>query len=139
VWFRRAAAQGVVDSQYNLGLLYEAGRGVSKNLREAYRWFAIAANAGDVASREKQVAIEAQLAAGERAGLDREAAAFRPGISESAEADVVLPPATTLAETQAFLARRGYYLGPVDGQSSAALKAAAAAYLRDNPGASGSL
>jgi localization factor PodJL len=136
VWFRRAADRGVVDSQYNLGLLYEAGDGVAKNLREAYRWFAIGANAGDVASREKQVEIEARLAPAERAGLERDAA-FRPGAAQSTEADTVLPPATTLTETQAFLARRGYYVGPVDGQPSPGLKAAAAAYLRDNPGAAG--
>lgn len=136
-WFRRAADRGVVDSQYNLGLLYETGRGVPKNLREAYRWFSIAANAGDIASREKQIEVEAQLAPAERAALDSDAARFRPDAGQAAESDLVVPPATTLTETQAFLARRGYYVGPVDGQSSPALKAAAAAYLRDNPGVAG--
>lgn len=133
-WFRRAADLGVVDSQYNLGLLYEAGRGAPQNLREAYRWFSVAANAGDLAAREKQLALEARLPPAERAALDREAAGYRPAAAR-AEPDPIVPPATTLAETQALLARRGYYVGPVDGVNSAQLKAAAAAWLRDHPGA----
>ena len=131
IWFRRAADRGVVDSQHNLGLLYEAGRGVQKNLSEAYRWFSIAANAGDMASREKALQLEARLKPTERAGLDREAASFQPGAGSAAEPAALVPPATTLAETQALLARQGYYVGPIDGLSTPALKAAAAAYLRD--------
>lgn len=132
-WFRRAAARGVVDSQYNLGLLYEAGEGVARNLREAYRWYSIAANAGDVASREKQVEIEARLTPGERASLDREVRNFEPGAAPTSDGGHVIAPATTVAETQALLARRGYYVGPLDGVVSPAFRAAAAAYLRDHP------
>lgn len=137
LWFRRAAERGVVDSQYNLGLLYEAGRGVSRNVREAYRWFAIAANAGDLPSREKQVELEVRLPFAERAGLDQAAAQFRPGEPSLSPDSVVIPPAATVAETQALLARRGYYVGPLDGRPSADLRAAAAAFLKDNPGAAG--
>lgn len=134
-WFRRAAERGVVDSQFNLGLLYESGRGVSRNLREAYRWFSIAANAGDLAAREKQVELEGRLSAVERAGLDRDSVAFRPGLAPAAdrEPDPLVPPATTLAETQTLLARQGYYVGPADGVATPQLRAAAAAYLRDHP------
>lgn len=132
-WFRRAADRGVVDSQYNLGLLYEAGRGVEKNLREAYRWFAVAANAGDVTAREKQVELEARLTPAERGGLDREVSEYRPGQAAPGDLALVIPPAQTLAETQALLARKGYYLGPVDGVASPALRSAAAAYSRAHP------
>ena len=117
----------------NLALLYEAGRGVQKNLREAYRWFALAANAGDASAREKQVEIEARLKAGERSGLDREVSGFQPGAPAPADLAAVIPPAVTLAETQALLARKGYYLGPVDGVASPAFRSAATAYLRDHP------
>jgi localization factor PodJL len=132
-WFRRAADRGVVDSQYNLGLLYEAGRGVEKNRREAYRWFAVAANAGDVAAREKQVELEARLTPAERGGLDRDAAGYQPGAAALGDTTIVIPPAQSLAETQALLARKGYYVGPVDGISSATFRAAASTYLRDHP------
>ena len=133
IWFRRAADQGVVDSQYNLGLLYQAGQGVDRNLREAYRWFTVAANAGDGLSREKAVALEAVIKAGERAGLAREAAAFQPGAATPADPVILIPPATTLAETQALLSRQGYYLGPIDGAPNPNLEAATAAYARDHP------
>lgn len=132
-WFRRAADRGVVDSQFNLGLLYEAGRGVPRNLREAYRWFAIAANAGDLAAREKQVEIEGRLSVRERADLDRESSAYQPAPVSTPDPGIVVPPATTLAETQVLLSRQGYYVGPVDGQPTPQLKAAAQAYLRDHP------
>ena len=132
-WFRRAADRGVVDAQYNLALLYEAGRGVEKNLREAYRWFAVAANAGDAAAREKQVEIEARLRGGERSGLDREVSGFQPGAGAPSDLASVIPPAESLAETQALLARKGYYVGPVDGVASPAFRSAAQAYLRDHP------
>lgn len=131
-WFKRAAERGVVDSQYNLGVLYEAGRGVDRNLREAYRWYAVAANAGDMAAREKQVALEGRLTAAERAGLDRDVSGFQPGALTADPAEVI-PPATTVAETQALLARQGYYVGPIDGVASQAFRQASAAYLRDHP------
>lgn len=135
-WFRRAAELGVVDSQYNLGLLYEAGRGVDRNLREAYRWFAVAANAGDAVSREKVVELEAKLKAAERGDVDRAVKGFTPGAAaQSADPDrgLVIAPATTVAETQALLARLGYYVGPVDGTPTPAFRTAVAAYQRDQP------
>lgn len=133
-WFRRAAGAGVVDAQYNLGRMYEAGRGVDRNLREAYRWYSIAANAGDLTARERQLALESQLAPGERSDLDRAVAAFRPGAPAGGDSAIVIPPAATVAETQALLARQGYYLGPVDGVATPSLRAAANAYLADHPG-----
>ncbi|PZQ64794.1 MAG: hypothetical protein DI570_03990 [Phenylobacterium zucineum] len=135
VWFRKAAEQGIVDSQYNLGLLYEAGRGVEKNLSEAYRWFSIAANAGDTAAREKQLEVESLLKASERSALDRAAAGFKPGASQPAQGQDVIGPAATVSDTQALLARKGYYVGPIDGVPSPAFRAAAAAFLRDQDAA----
>ncbi|MFX8637285.1 sel1 repeat family protein, partial [Acinetobacter baumannii] len=43
-WFRKAAEQGVVDSQYNLARLYDnGGYGVPQNKAEAYKWYLVAA------------------------------------------------------------------------------------------------
>ncbi|WP_165843872.1 tetratricopeptide repeat protein [Phenylobacterium kunshanense] len=131
-WFRKAAEQGVLDSQYNLGLLYESGRGVDRNLPEAYRWFARAAEAGDPAARQKQLAVARQLGATERAALGIPAPSAPSGPGRGDElATLVIAPATTVAETQALLARHGYYAGPMDGVASPAFRAAADAYLRD--------
>lgn len=131
-WFRRAADRGVVDSQYNLGLLYEAGRGVGRNLREAYKWFSVAANAGDVAAREKQIDLERRLKVSERAAVDGDVAAFKADGATSGR-EIVIAPASSVAESQALLARKGYYVGPADGAGSDAYRAAANAYLRDHP------
>jgi peptidoglycan hydrolase-like protein with peptidoglycan-binding domain len=54
-------------------------------------------------------------------------------ISSKLESARNVSPATTLAETQALLARQGYYVGPVDGVTSPQFRAAAQAYLRDHP------
>jgi localization factor PodJL len=53
-WFRKAAAYGVVDSQYNLGILYARGNGVERDLAEAYKWFTLAAKAGDREAARKR-------------------------------------------------------------------------------------
>ena len=47
-WLKRAADQGLIDSQYNVARIYENGdQGVAPNLTQAYRWYLIAARAGD--------------------------------------------------------------------------------------------
>jgi TPR repeat protein len=37
-WYLRAAEQGMVDAQAKLAEMYEEGRGVPKDLKEAERW-----------------------------------------------------------------------------------------------------
>ena len=46
-WYRRAAEQGDVDSQWNLGVMYDIGRGVVHNDKEAVKWYRLAAERGD--------------------------------------------------------------------------------------------
>jgi localization factor PodJL len=60
-WFRKAAAYGVMDSQYNLAILYARGIGVQADLAEAYRWFALAAAKGDADAARKRDQVAAQL------------------------------------------------------------------------------
>ncbi len=45
-WFRKAAAQGHPEAQYNLGLMHYNGQGVPKNDVEAAKWFRKAAAQG---------------------------------------------------------------------------------------------
>jgi TPR repeat protein len=49
-WFRRAADQGDPDAQYNLGLMYEKGRGVSQDDAEALEWYRRAEDQGNAAA-----------------------------------------------------------------------------------------
>ena len=39
-WYRKAAMQGNITSQYNLGLKYQHGDGIRRNYKLAYYWFA---------------------------------------------------------------------------------------------------
>lgn len=44
---RLMAEQGNAEAQFNLGLMYDRGRGVLKDKREAIRWYRAAAGQGD--------------------------------------------------------------------------------------------
>ena len=44
--FRLSAKQGNVKAQYNLGYMYEIGKGVPQDYREAAKWFRVAAKKG---------------------------------------------------------------------------------------------
>ncbi|AKI02312.1 putative peptidoglycan binding protein,Sel1 repeat protein [Hoeflea sp. IMCC20628] len=72
-WFDRAAEVGVRDSQVNLAILYARGDGVTRDLEQSYKWFAIAANDGD-----KDAAVK----------RDEVFNALRPEQAESARAAV---------------------------------------------------
>ena len=45
-WYRIAAEQGYADAQYNLGIMYDNGRGVPQDYAEAVRWYRKAAEQG---------------------------------------------------------------------------------------------
>ena len=51
-WYRKAAEQGFVDAQANLGMMYYHGQGVSRDHKEAARWLQLAADRGDTESAE---------------------------------------------------------------------------------------
>ena len=67
-WLLKAAGRGLIDSQYNVARIYENGEeGVAPNVGEAYKWYMIAARAGDDDAR----------AAAERLGVSVPASARR--------------------------------------------------------------
>jgi TPR repeat protein len=49
--FLAAAKEGHIDSQFNVGLMYEKGTGVAKNEKEAVAWYSKAAEQGNSASQ----------------------------------------------------------------------------------------
>jgi len=53
--YRKAADRGYSYGEYNLGLLYAYGRGLTKNKTEAAKWFKKAADQGD-ADAQKELA-----------------------------------------------------------------------------------
>jgi len=50
-WYRKAADQGYAAAQFNLGLMYEYGRGVAKDEVEAVKWYRKAADQGYAAAQ----------------------------------------------------------------------------------------
>ena len=47
-WYRKAAEQGLVGAQYNLGQMYYKGEGAPKDFKEAVKWYRKAAEQGGV-------------------------------------------------------------------------------------------
>jgi localization factor PodJL len=83
-WFGQAAERGLVDSQFNLAVLHESGRGVTKDLKQAYIWFALAAKSGDAAAMRRLEQIAAQLQPAELAAADQSVAAWHPAGMQAA-------------------------------------------------------
>ena len=52
-WFQQAAQHGLVDAQYNLGVVHAEGIGTSQDLVTALFWFEIAAKAGDTGAEQE--------------------------------------------------------------------------------------
>ena len=76
-WLKRAAELGLVDSQFNVAKLYEAGdQGIEPDLTEAYKWYLIAARAGDVDARSAIERLRASVPASIRAKAGTEAEIF---------------------------------------------------------------
>jgi len=77
-WFHEAAKRGLVDSQYNLAILYETGRGVERDLKEAYKWFALAARAGDKEAARRRDRVRWMLSATELQAADSMIRSWEP-------------------------------------------------------------
>jgi len=73
-WLKRAAEAGLVDSQFNVAKLFETGDvGIAADLAEAYKWYLIAARAGDGDAQSAVERLRATVPAAAR-GKAREAA-----------------------------------------------------------------
>lgn len=133
-WFRAAADRGLSDSQFNLAVLFARGMGVERDLLESYKWFALAANAGDseAVGRRDEVAgvLGEEALALARARVDNwqaipiDRAAIEVAQPEGGWDDNPVRASSTgevstaqamIAQAQALLARRGYEPGPADG------------------------
>jgi len=77
-WLRKAAEQGLVDSQFNVAKLYESGdEGIQPDLPEAYKWYLIAARAGDGDAQASVERLRTGLPAAERGAARAAADAFQ--------------------------------------------------------------
>ena len=53
-WFSKAAERGHPEAQYNVGLIYEGGLGVSQDLIQAHVWFDLATAQGNSKAKERK-------------------------------------------------------------------------------------
>ena len=51
-WYKKAADKGYALAQYNLGILYEGGKGVKKDVQQAKIWYKKAADQGEQNAEE---------------------------------------------------------------------------------------
>ena len=90
------ATLGLSDSAFNLAVLNERGDGVLQNLVGAFKWYSIAAAAGDVESGARVGVLQTQLNSADKAIAAKAIEAFHPlsfdhGANVTPEADQ-LPP-----------------------------------------------
>ncbi len=77
-WLRKAAENGLVDSQFNVAKLYETGdEGIQPDLAEAYKWYLIAARAGDGDAQASVERLKGELPVPARGAARAAADAFQ--------------------------------------------------------------
>ncbi len=143
-WFEKAAQRGVVDSQYNLGVLYESGQGLPKNLTEALVWYSIAAGQGDQFAKKHIVVLKEQIAEGDIQRAEQRVKAFTPvAIDEPAngifrnvawklpEAEAAKDARAQVTETQILLGQLGYDAGSADGSMGPKTRSAIKSFQRE--------
>lgn len=73
-WFQRAAELGLVNSQFNLGAIFqpspEKGPGDLQDAEQSYFWYALAASNGDALAMPQAVRVGETLEDAERAEVD---------------------------------------------------------------------
>jgi localization factor PodJL len=76
-WLKKAADRGLVDSQYNVARIYENGdEGIAPNPTQAYRWYLIAARAGDPQAQAAVDRLSPTIPAAQRQTARAQAEAF---------------------------------------------------------------
>ena len=128
-WFSMAAERGVLDSQFNLAVLYQGGSGVPLSLEEAYVWYAIAGAQGDKMATQRSEAVARELSEDDLAKAKSRVKAFAPkpvnntanGVFKNlpwvAQKEALANPnrASGVKGAQQMLASLGYPVGTPDG------------------------
>ena len=126
-WFEKAAKRGVVDSQFNLGVLYESGQGLEQDVETALFWYSVAGAQGDQMAAGRVGVLRKTLSEAQISSADARIAAFSPAsIDEQANGIFKdLPWVKTkvadagntgyVRQTQSLLNELGYKVGAADG------------------------
>ena len=143
-WFHKAAERGIVDSQFNLGVLYMEGSGVKRDLVQSYVWFSLAAAQGDKIAKQRVEMVGLDLSKQQQAQANARLKAFAPKrVDEAAngifrntpwvvERTTESGPATTVKSAQQMLAHLGYDVGTPDGAMGPKTRNAVISFERAN-------
>ena len=131
--FKESAQQGDAVAQYMLGRLYEEGRGIDRDLVQAYAWYDLAANGGysDAAGARNRLA--GQLS-GTQVQTASDLSAQWRGLAGSGSSTPTPAPASapySVRAVQAGLNDLGYDAGPEDGLMGPKTRSAIRAYQID--------
>ncbi len=80
-WLRKAAMQGLPQSQQQLGAMLKQGQGVTLDRAEAYVWLTLSAHAGNSVVSSDLAPLEAELSASQLAAAKARAAELEPGVT----------------------------------------------------------
>jgi TPR repeat protein len=72
-WFSRAAEHGNLSAQAKLGSLYWGGRGVSKDINQAYFWTVLARARGDEQNRDLAAILSSGMTRSQAAAIEQQA------------------------------------------------------------------
>ena len=143
-WFEKAAERGVVDSQFNLGVLFESGQGLPKNVNDAFVWYSIAAAQGDQFAKTRVEVLSSTLDQTDLVSAAARAEKFAPvKIDEAANgifrnvawakpAKPAGSDASQVKQVQAMLDDLGYDIGGADGAMGPKTRAAIMSFERSN-------
>ena len=144
-WFEKAAERGVVDSQYNLGILYGSTPEIPQDMASAYFWFSVAAAQGDQFAGNQIGNLKQQMGADQLKQAEARIAAFKPvAINEAANgifrevpwsvpgAESFKPTADLVRDAQSLLGQLGYDVGAPDGDMGPKTRSAVKAFEKAN-------
>ncbi|HKY94178.1 MAG TPA: peptidoglycan-binding protein [Kiloniellales bacterium] len=134
--FKESAESGHAAAQYMLGRLYQEGRGVDRDLVQAYAWYDASALAGYSPAGAARDALAPQLTASQLQTATTLAAQFRtpaaPDTGGTTVSTTAYVPPYSVRNVQSALSQLGYSPGPIDGLMGSKTRAAIRAYQIDS-------
>lgn len=143
-WFEKAAERGVVDSQFNLGVLFESGQGLPKNVNDAFVWYSIAAAQGDQFAKTRIEVLKSTLDPADLVSAAARVKKFKPvkiddrangifrNVAWNTSSDDSGQKVTQVKQVQTMLSELGYDIGGADGSVGPKTRSAIISFERSN-------
>src|SRR5262249_27173500 len=77
-WYKKAADQGNLEAQYNLGEMYRVGRGIPQDIEQAYFWLTVASRAGEWFFTDQKFLDKSGLTTNKAAEIRQKAFDWKP-------------------------------------------------------------